>query len=355
MEIQHVLCRSTMTLMLVGLLTALPRVATAGDTAPPLSPLTRLVVGPTGDMDPMELLQPALAGLQEVARCTEETLRAEEGPEEIRVDLVISLRPDGRVSAVTVEKVEPEGAASVVGPCVEERALALRFASTDQEADWDVSIRMLLAREGAAMPQIGVGVRSAQRTQEAVATMLSGPGRTEGALGALGAATPDVYRQIDGDDLMAIGGTTSGSLLGSGGLGARSTPSAAGGRPGRVDYGAPVHDEPPQIRVEVGSLQLRGMGDHAVYTRVVRERRRTMQFCVERALQQHEVASGALSLEFVVDPQGSVLSASIRESTPELEPVEECFLGHVQRWRFPEPGGGGIVRVTMDVEVSITP
>ena len=50
-------------------------------------------------------------------------------------------------------------------------------------------------------------------------------------------------------------------------------------------------------------------------------------------------------MTWVIAPNGSVVSSSVSETTMNNATVENCMAQRIRRWVFPEPDGGGVVRV----------
>lgn len=193
-----------------------------------------------------------------------------------------------------------------------------------------------------------------------------------GALSALAAAGPG---SMFGDsagmyaDVVAIGnaeGSQIGASYGTGGLGqyggGMSTGSAvAGGRGFGVgpmalrgrssgdSVGRQLRDvsdrDVRQVSVAPGTPAVEGQLDRSIIERVIRQHRREIRACYEAELQRDPDLEGRIVVSFVIDPSGGVARASIGSSTMNNGGVESCITTRVRRWRFPEPRGGGIVRV----------
>lgn len=71
-----------------------------------------------------------------------------------------------------------------------------------------------------------------------------------------------------------------------------------------------------------------------------------LRYCYERQLVQQPDLSGKVVVKFVIAKDGSVSSANIKQSDPDLEVVGDCMTKQIARFRFPEPTGGGIVIVS---------
>lgn len=193
-----------------------------------------------------------------------------------------------------------------------------------------------------------------------------------GALAALNSyAGGSVFGQDAGSytDVVAIGGadgTDIGASYGMGGLGAHggglSTGSAVGGGGGfgigpmavrgrATGTGSGVRRanlserEEKRVAVRPGTAEIQGQLDRAIIERVIRQHRREIRACYTQQLQRHPDLEGKITISFVVDMTGNVASSRIGSTTMNNSEVENCITLRVRRWRFPEPKGGGVVRV----------
>ena len=85
--------------------------------------------------------------------------------------------------------------------------------------------------------------------------------------------------------------------------------------------------------------------DREIIQRVVREHRREIRSCYESVLQRSPDLEGRVTINWVISPDGAVAAAQVGNSTLNSEEVESCMVRRVRQWRFPEPRGGGTVRV----------
>lgn len=172
------------------------------------------------------------------------------------------------------------------------------------------------------------------------------------------------------DDLMAIGSVTGddmGVAYGMRGLGRYGGGLHAGGTSMRAGFGSGAlaiggrtggddslgrelrqvrERETREVAVTPGNPEIRGQLDREIIQRVIREHRREIRACYEAELQRNPNLRGRVAIEFVIAPDGSVASATVAESSMNSREVEACVTTRMRRWRFPEPRGGGIVRVT---------
>src|SRR5690625_374986 len=170
-------------------------------------------------------------------------------------------------------------------------------------------------------------------------------------------------------DVVAIGGaegTEIGASYGTGGLGTHggglATGSAVGGGGGfgigpmavrgrSTGTGTGIkranlsEREEKRVAVKPGTASIQGQLDREIIERVIREHRREIRACYTQQLRRNPDLEGKITISFVVDMSGNVASSRIGSTTMNNSAVEECIALRVQRWRFPEPKGGGIVRV----------
>lgn len=199
-----------------------------------------------------------------------------------------------------------------------------------------------------------------------------------GVLQALNQAPTSIFGgQATGlDDVMAVGMVTdgpAGAAYGSHGLGRYGGGLSQGGTGARVgfDVGAfemgrrdqasvaaardlaqNVQREVRQVAVLPQDPTIAGGLDAEIIRRVIRERRREVQACYEAELQRNPDLSGRVVFNFVITPDGSVASATVKESSLNNSDVESCIANRMRRWRFPEPRGGGLVRVDYPFQFS---
>ncbi len=170
--------------------------------------------------------------------------------------------------------------------------------------------------------------------------------------GGLGTGINEALGGIDGDgmgDAFGLGGLGSrgagaggaGSALGIGGLGTKG--GGKGGGHGQVDLGGRGR---AVTKVTSGQTIIEGGLDREVIARIVRRHQNEIRFCYERELQRDPNLHGRVAVQWVIDGTGAVVRATIQDTTMGNSNVENCILTRVRRWRFPEPRGGGIVRVT---------
>lgn len=71
-----------------------------------------------------------------------------------------------------------------------------------------------------------------------------------------------------------------------------------------------------------------------------------IRYCYQRELTAQPDLSGKLVVKFVISKDGTISSASVKETTLNHPDLEACVVGRIQAMTFPEPKGGGIVIVS---------
>lgn len=89
-----------------------------------------------------------------------------------------------------------------------------------------------------------------------------------------------------------------------------------------------------------------GTIDREAVGEVVRRHASQIRYCYQRELAKDPSLSGRVVVKFVIAGDGSVSTASVKSSSLDSSPVEQCLTGRVRRMRFPAPQGGGIVIVS---------
>jgi hypothetical protein len=183
----------------------------------------------------------------------------------------------------------------------------------------------------------------------------------------IGSAFTDFDQTIGSDAMMALGnleGAAQGEARGVGGLGLASAGRGGGGTSDRglgraliggggglggggtggtgVDIGDREVREP---QLSLAPPEVEGYLDREIIQRIVRQHRREMIHCYETELQRNPQLAGRVVMTWVIAGNGSVVSASVSETTLNNSTVESCMAQRIRRWVFPEPTGGGIVRV----------
>jgi len=155
----------------------------------------------------------------------------------------------------------------------------------------------------------------------------SGPSGTQQGFGGMGSRG------------MGLGG--GGQGLGIGGAGTVGLGEGSGGY-GRVDLGGKKKD---LVRVVPGQTTVVGGLAREVIARVIQEHQSEIKYCYEVQLNRNPSLAGKVTVLFTIDGTGSVTDSQVSETTLHNEEAERCMLAKIRRWKFPEPAGGGIVKV----------
>jgi len=79
---------------------------------------------------------------------------------------------------------------------------------------------------------------------------------------------------------------------------------------------------------------------------VVKRRLSQIRYCYSRELQRKPDLSGKVSIRFTIAKDGSVSQASVKSTSLNSAPAEQCMVQRFYQMTFPEPKGAGIVLVT---------
>jgi TonB family protein len=134
------------------------------------------------------------------------------------------------------------------------------------------------------------------------------------------------------------------------GVGNVNTAGRGGGGGNGSDYGRGVsrygERESKAPQVIPGQPIISGSLDKEIIRRIIRQHRAEYQYCYEKQLNSKRDLNGKITVKFTISGNGSVIAATVVESTMGDAEVESCVLGHIRRWVFPEPKGGGLVEAT---------
>lgn len=167
----------------------------------------------------------------------------------------------------------------------------------------------------------------------------AGVGAGGGGIGNMGRGGARGY--MPGNGLIAGSAGEGARAQGAGGYGTRGS----GG--GRAGYGKislvggtsavslPMDDE---ATVEGGL-------DRDQIIAVINRNKGQIIYCYEKGLQAKPSIGGRVSVSFVIGPAGRITTANIAESSLGSNMVENCMLGKMKSWQFPQPVG----RVNVDV------
>ncbi|PRQ09325.1 AgmX/PglI C-terminal domain-containing protein [Enhygromyxa salina] len=141
-----------------------------------------------------------------------------------------------------------------------------------------------------------------------------------------------------GEGTIGLGNT---GLIGRGGGGGSGSGYGRGSGAGFGGRGARV----PIVRQ--AAAEVLGSLDRDIVRRIVRAHINEVRSCYNAGLSRDPSLQGRVAINFVIDDMGSVSSSSVDQaSTLTDRTVSRCIASAVERWRFPKPRGGGVVRVT---------
>jgi TonB family protein len=128
-----------------------------------------------------------------------------------------------------------------------------------------------------------------------------------------------------------------------GGLGTKGLGTGGGGGYGTLDLGNRTKES---TRIIPGKTIVVGGLSKDVIARVIRSHQHEIKYCYEVELQKNPSLSGKVAVMFTIDATGAVSENKISDTSLHNGGTEQCMLARIQRWRFPEPEGGGEVNVT---------
>jgi len=135
--------------------------------------------------------------------------------------------------------------------------------------------------------------------------------------------------------------------LGTGGLGTKNVGTGGGGSGGdahgSLDLGSQTKES---TRIIPGKTIVVGGLSKDVIARVIRGHQHEIKYCYEVELQKNPSLSGKVAVVFTIDSTGAVTETKVSDTSLHNGATEKCMLARIQRWRFPEPAGGGEVNVT---------
>jgi len=190
-----------------------------------------------------------------------------------------------------------------------------------------------------------------------------------GVLGALreGSELDGVFgsSNLNADLAGGIGGLigAKGTQMGSGGLGSRGSGLGGGGTAdgigglgtkgrgsGKSGYGSGGGNFGAKGEGGIGKIGgdpiILGALDKSLIDAVIKRHMNQIRYCYQRELTKNPNLGGKIVVKFVIAKDGSVSKASTKSSTMGNKAVEGCINSRFQRFKFPEPKGGGIVIVS---------
>lgn len=107
-----------------------------------------------------------------------------------------------------------------------------------------------------------------------------------------------------------------------------------------ADPSAPAAGTPPDTGDRRGALSA------DVIRTTVRANQHRVQACYETALARRSTLRGTVTVRFIIQPDGTVSTATVLSDTAGDARLRACIAASVATWRFPAPDGGGLVSVT---------
>jgi TonB family protein len=96
----------------------------------------------------------------------------------------------------------------------------------------------------------------------------------------------------------------------------------------------------PVMRPQVPDVS--GQYSRELVRRVVLRNLAQVTRCHEQGLQQNSELAGRVVVSFVISPEGSVMSSSVRENSTPVPSVGTCIASAVRTWQFTAPQGAAI-------------
>lgn len=101
-----------------------------------------------------------------------------------------------------------------------------------------------------------------------------------------------------------------------------------------------------QVAAQEEESEVLGGLDKEVIAKIIRSYLGQIRYCYERQLSATPDLYGKLLVQFSIGQAGSVSTQSILSSSLQNKNVEGCVLKQVAAWKFPQPKGGTLVKVS---------
>jgi hypothetical protein len=170
---------------------------------------------------------------------------------------------------------------------------------------------------------------------------------------------------LNADLMGGIGGLigAKGTQIGSGGLGSRGSGLGGGGTAeglgglgtkgigqGSSGYGSGGGSFGQKGEGGIGRIGgdpiILGALDRSLIDEVVKRHMNQIRYCYQRELSKDPSLAGKVVVKFVIAKDGSVSTASTKQTTMNNAAVESCVNQRFMRMQFPTPKGGGVVIVS---------
>jgi len=109
---------------------------------------------------------------------------------------------------------------------------------------------------------------------------------------------------------------------------------------------APGGKKSVDVNIASPEAVVAGSLDKELIRQVVARNSNQIRSCYESQLAKTPKLNGKVAVRFVISASGSVVQATVAQSTVHNGELEQCVAGRVRTWLFPKPHGGGLVVVT---------
>jgi len=92
--------------------------------------------------------------------------------------------------------------------------------------------------------------------------------------------------------------------------------------------------------------EVRGSLDKEEIRRVIRAHLNEVKRGYDQGLTRRPELEGKVALKFTIGRTGTVVSATVQETTMNDRQVEQCIIGVALKWTFPKPTGEGVVTIS---------
>lgn len=97
----------------------------------------------------------------------------------------------------------------------------------------------------------------------------------------------------------------------------------------------------------VGSeCHVQGSLDKEIIRRTIRRHMNEVRYCYQESLQRRPSLEGRIVLSFLILPQGTTTAVAPANDTVGDPGLASCLVQAARRWEYPQPQGGGVVKVT---------
>jgi TonB family protein len=100
-----------------------------------------------------------------------------------------------------------------------------------------------------------------------------------------------------------------------------------------------------KIKTYGAGADVSGQLDKKIIQKIIRRHMPEVKWCYQQGLQKNQRLEGKIVVSFTISPIGKVITTKVKATTMRNKEVEACVMKKVRRWKFPEPRGGGIVKV----------